>query len=204
MLSVSGPPLCRARFIARSSPLILASYQAAFVVRSTPARANLNPVSTPPSPPSNGLFNTSIWSSIRACDTLPVVPSGEITCTQTGTVAAKFGSYARVVAPVSRLSSIPGSRDSPPRAVENPGAISRLRVLKLLTSAELHCHDAWKLVPAAVAGEAWNVAASAAAAKTASSDTRRTETPLIPSPSVLLLGEAQRTGPGRDFNIEPR
>ena len=93
-----------------------------------------------------------------ACDTLPVVPSGVITWTQTGTVASKFGSYARVVSPVSSVSSSAGSRDSPPRAVENPGAAIWLRLLKLLYSAELHSHDAWRLGPAAVAVETWNAA----------------------------------------------
>ena len=129
-----------------------------------------------------------------ACDTLPVVPSGVITWTQTGTVASKFGSYARVVSPVSSVSSSAGSRDSPPRAVENPGAAIWLRLLKLLYSAELHSHDVWRLGPAAVAVETWS-AAIAAVARTASSDSAPRSSSVHPTPP--LLAYAYRSVPAQ-------
>jgi hypothetical protein len=62
-----------------------------------------------------------------------------------------------------------------------------LRLLKLLYVAELHSHELWRVVPAAVAGETWNAAASIAAAKIASSGSRRAVTPFMPFPLLPCL-----------------
>ena len=203
MLSVFGPPVCRARFMARSAPLIFALYQSAFTVRSMPASVNLKPVSTPPSPPEYVLFRTVIWSLMIARETLPVVPSGVITWTQTATVASKFGLYARVVSPVSSVWSSAGSRDSPPRAVENPGAAIWLRLLKLLNSAELQSHEVCRLVPA-VAGETWSAAVSAAAATATHSEARRRVILVIVNPPSLLTPGLSLGASGRVFNDRDR
>ena len=73
---------------------------------------------------------------------------------------------------MSRLASCAGSRAWSPLAAESPGAPSWLRLLKLLTVAELHSHDVWPVVPA-VAGVTVNAATRAATRMPSQSGARR-------------------------------